>query len=96
MCVHTCTRVCVHVCICVGLCIHTIHGFCNDHDDDDLHYRGEEGGVQSKKELIMTARLIAKESEAVTAMARKVAAVCTDKRMKNVSSSNNIVYIVIA
>lgn len=45
--------------------------------------RGEEGGVQSKKELIMTARLIAKESEAVTAMARKVAAVCTDKRMKN-------------
>ena len=54
-----------------------------------INYRGEEGGVQSKKELIMTARLIAKESEEVTKMARKVAAVCTDKRMKNVS----VVYV---
>ena len=37
----------------------------------------------------MTARMIVKESEEVTKMAKKVAAVCTDKRMKNVR--NNIV-----
>ena len=47
----------------------------------------------------MTARMIAKESEEVTKMARKVAAVCTDKRMKNVSVmyvrsyTMNIVYV---
>lgn len=44
--------------------------------------RGEEGEVHSKKELINTAKLIAKESEAVARMARKVADACTDKRMK--------------
>jgi len=33
----------------------------------------------------MTARMIVKESEEVTKMAKKVAAVCTDKRMKMVS-----------
>ena len=66
---------------------------------NNLYCRGEEGGVQSKKELIMTARMIAKESEEVTKMARKVAAVCTDKRMKNVSVmyvhryTINIVYV---
>jgi hypothetical protein len=40
--------------------------------------------VSSKKEFIQTARLIAKESEAVVEMARKVANACTDKRMKRV------------
>ena len=48
-------------------------------------YRGEEGEVTSKKEFIQTARLIAKESEEVVKMARKVADACTDKRMKRVS-----------
>lgn len=38
----------------------------------------------SKKDLINTARLIAKESEEVVKMAKKVAAACTDKRMKRV------------
>lgn len=46
---------------------------------------GEAGELHSKKELIETARLIAKESEAVVKMARKVAEACTDKRMKRVS-----------
>ena len=40
--------------------------------------------MTSKKELIETARLIAKESALVEKMARKVAAACTDKRMKRV------------
>ena len=39
----------------------------------------------NKKELIQTARMIAKESEEVVKMARKVAEACTDKRMKRVS-----------
>ena len=46
--------------------------------------RGEGGEVHSKKELIQMARMIAKESEEVVKMARKVADVCTDKRMKRV------------
>lgn len=41
--------------------------------------------MTSKKEFIQTARLIAKESEEVVKMARKVADACTDKRMKRVS-----------
>ena len=49
-------------------------------------YRGEGGEVGSKKDLIQTARLIVKESEAVVKMARKVAEACTDKRMKRVST----------
>ena len=53
--------------------------------------RGEGGEVHSKKELIQMARLIAKESEEVVKMARKVADVCTDKRMKRVGS--NRVYV---
>ncbi|KAL5479938.1 hypothetical protein EMCRGX_G023541 [Ephydatia muelleri] len=44
--------------------------------------RGEEGEVHSKKDFINTARMIAKESEDVVKMARKVADACTDKRMK--------------
>ena len=40
--------------------------------------------MHSKRELIETARLIVKESEAVVRMAKKVAAACTDKRMKRV------------
>ena len=47
--------------------------------------RGEEGNVTSKKEFIQTAQLIAKESEEVVKMARKVADACTDKQMKRVS-----------
>ncbi len=46
---------------------------------------GEGSELHSKKELIQTARLIAKESEEVVKMAKKVAEVCTDKRMKRVS-----------
>ena len=57
------------VCVCVCVCV------C----------RGEEGEVSNKKQLIETSRLIVKESEAVVKMARKVAAACTDKRMKRVS-----------
>ena len=56
-------------CVCVCVCV------C----------RGEEGEVSNKKQLIETSRLIVKESEAVVKMARKVAAACTDKRMKRVS-----------
>ena len=52
----------------------------------DCAFRGEAGEVGSKKDLIQTARLIAKESEEVVKMARKVAEACTDKRMKKVSS----------
>ncbi len=48
--------------------------------------RGEEGEVSSKKEFIQTARMIAKESEEVVKMARKVASACTDKRMATVSN----------
>jgi vinculin len=44
--------------------------------------RGEGGEVSNRKQLIQTAKLIVKESEAVVAMARKVAEACTDKRMK--------------
>ena len=42
----------------------------------------------------MTARMIVKESEEVTKMAKKVAAVCTDKRMKMVSHLQGIYYCV--
>ena len=55
--------------------------------NDDYHlYRGEGGELASKKDFINTARLIAKESDEVVKMAKKVAAACTDKRMKRVSS----------
>ena len=47
--------------------------------------RGEEGDIKSKKDFIQTARLIAKESDEVVKMAKKVADACTDKRMKRVS-----------
>ena len=43
--------------------------------------------MHSKKELIQTARMIAKESAEVEKMARKVAEACTDKRMKRVGSN---------
>ena len=49
-----------------------------------VYYRGEEGEVTSKKEFIQTTRMIAKESEEVVKMARKVASACTDKRMATV------------
>ena len=49
------------------------------------HFRGEEGELASKKDFINTARLIAKESDEVVKMAKKVADACTDKRMKRVS-----------
>ena len=45
--------------------------------------------MHSKKELIETARLIAKESEEVVRMAKKVAEACTDKRMKRVRVCSN-------
>ena len=41
--------------------------------------------MTNKKQFIETARLIARESEQVVKMARKVAEACTDKRMKRVS-----------
>nr|WEL12746.1 vinculin [Halisarca dujardinii] len=44
--------------------------------------RGEGGDLHSKKDLIMTARQIAKESEEIVKMARLVAESCTDKRLK--------------
>ena len=47
--------------------------------------RGEGGELASKKDFINTARLIAKESDEVVKMAKKVAEACTDKRMKRVS-----------
>lgn len=49
-----------------------------------MRYRGKEGRVCSRQKLIKTARLIVKESEIITTMAREVAGACTDKRMKNV------------
>ena len=59
----------------------------NDSNTNCLSCRGEEGEVTSKKEFIQTARMIAKESEEVVKMARKVAKACTDKRMATVSST---------
>lgn len=56
-------------------------------------HSGEGSGVHSKKELIQTARLIAKESEAVLKLARKVADKCTDKRMKRVRTVFALVLI---
>ena len=47
--------------------------------------RGEEGELHSKKDIIMTARQIVKESEEIVKMARIVANSCTDKRLKRVS-----------
>ena len=47
--------------------------------------RGEGGELASKKDFINTARLIAKESDEVVKMAKKVAEACTDKRMKRVN-----------
>ena len=47
---------------------------------------GEGGELASKKDFINTARLIAKESDEVVKMAKKVAAACTDKRMKRVGA----------
>ena len=55
--------------------------------------RGEGGEVHSKKELIQTARMIAKESAEVEKMARKVADACTDKRMKRVG--NNLIHHIV-
>ena len=57
---------------------------------------GEEGEVSNKKQLIETARLIAKTSEEVVKMAKKVADACTDKRMKRVSAPTcNVLWIVL-
>ena len=50
-----------------------------------LLLRGEEGELHSKKDIIMTARQIVKESEEIVKMARIVANSCTDKRLKRVS-----------
>ncbi len=47
-------------------------------------HSGEGSELHSKKELIQTARMIAKESEEVVKMAKKIADACTDKRMKRV------------
>ena len=49
-----------------------------------IFYRGEGG---TKKDLISTAKLIAEASEEVTRLAKKLAAECTDKKMRTVSSS---------
>lgn len=46
--------------------------------------RGEGG---SKKDLIATAKAIAQASEEVTRLAKKLAADCTDKRMRTVSAT---------
>ena len=50
--------------------------------------RDKGGEVGSKKELINTSRMIAKESTSIVDMAKKVADACTDKRMKRVSCLN--------
>ena len=60
------------------------HLYAHTHTHTHTH-SGEAGEVHNKKELIQTARMIAKESEEVVKMARKVAEACTDKRMKRVS-----------
>jgi vinculin len=44
--------------------------------------RGEGGELHSKKDLIMTARQIVKESEEIVKMAKLVAESCTDKKLK--------------
>ena len=44
-------------------------------------YRGEGG---TKKDLISTAKAIAEASEEVTRLAKKLAAECTDKKMRTV------------
>ena len=44
--------------------------------------RGEEGELHSKKDIIMTARRIVKESDEIVKMAKIVANSCTDKRLK--------------
>ena len=48
--------------------------------------RGEGGELHSKKDLIMTARQIVKESEEIVKMAKLVAESCTDKKLKRVRS----------
>ena len=48
--------------------------------------RGEEGELHSKKDIIMTARRIVKESDEIVKMAKIVANSCTDKRLKRVRS----------
>lgn len=46
------------------------------------NFRGEGG---TKKDLISTAKSIAEASEEVTRLAKKLAAECTDKKMRTVS-----------
>ena len=48
-------------------------------------FRGEGG---TKKDLISTAKAIAEASEEVTRLAKKLAAECTDKKMRTVSNSS--------
>ena len=60
-------------------------GVCSNVTLYTLSNRGEDGDIKSKKDFIQTARLIAKESDEVVKMAKKVADACTDKRMKRVS-----------
>ena len=48
-------------------------------------YRDEEGDVTSKDDFIQTANLIVKDSKEVVEIAAKVAVVCTDTQLKNVS-----------
>ena len=50
-------------------------------------YRNEECRVTSKEDFIETAHLIAKESQEVVRMARKIASLCTDEHMRNVSTT---------
>ena len=47
-----------------------------------VFYRGEGG---TKKDLIATAKAIAEASEEVTRLAKKLAAECTDRKMRTVS-----------
>lgn len=49
-----------------------------------INYCRGEGG--SKKDLIDTARAIAQQSAVVTKLANRLAAECTDKRMRTVST----------
>lgn len=77
-------------CLRIITCIYE-HSLCDDCSDTFL-CSGEEGEVSNKKQLIETARLIVKESDAVVRMAKKVAEACTDKRMKRVSSPLQLIY----
>ena len=55
--------------------------------------RGEFGTKNTKKDLIATAKAIAEASEEVTRLAKKLAAECTDKKMRMVFALSGL-YII--